>query len=428
MNCKLKDFINQNKFLIIFFGSALIIHIFLPLNWSDDAVFLKKAADKDIFTFLTGSARPFTDGLTYIFSRNQWLWRLLNPCVLSFLLYGISKTAMVDLKQNSTKIIILTALFPTMVLVDAGFVATTLNYLWPVTFGILNLIPLIDYINDKKSNKALLFILVPLLIYATNMQQMCAVLLAIFVLSNFYFIVKRKFKPYLLFQLIVTAVGTLSSLILNFTGDNSRIIRESERYFPSFGQLNIFEKTELGFSSTFFCMTMEMRQAFAGFFIFSVFLAFIIFKTNKSLSSKIVSLIPAVTSLFFAVLSVFLDLNCGTIDFLTGDMINYRMNKAVYSFRIVPDIYFVFLFIIIIYCICVLIENKAKKIAALSVLLFGLASRMIMGFSPTVWASGYRTYCIMFISFIYIVLIIFSDFKRNSKNELIFKDKHIMKS
>lgn len=421
MKEKVKSFIYQNRFLILFFIAALIIHIFLPLNWSDDAVFLKKTADKDIFTFLNGSARPLTDGLTYIFSRNQWLWRILNPCIITTLLCTICKTTSADINNKSTRLIALTAVFPTMILVDAGFVATTLNYLWPVTFGILNLIPLTDSLNNKKTSKLLLFVLIPLLAYTTNMQQMCAVLLAVFAVSNIYFICKRNFKPYILLQFIITLSGTVSSLLLNFTGDNSRIIRETERYFPTFNQLNIFEKTELGFSSTFYCMTMEIRQAFAGFIIFAIFLSVMIFKNKKSLFSRTVSLIPILFSVILGVYSIIPNINCSVIELLSGGFLHYRMNKAVYSFEIVPDIVFLIITAILIYSICILIENKVCKITAILIFMLGLGSRMIMGFSPTVWASGYRTYCIMFISFIYIALIIISNKpeKEDKKNEIL---------
>lgn len=83
MKLSFNKFIKENKLLISLFVILFVVHLFLPLNWSDDAVFLKKTADKDILTFLNGSARPFTDGLTYIFSRNQWLWRIMNPLVLT---------------------------------------------------------------------------------------------------------------------------------------------------------------------------------------------------------------------------------------------------------------------------------------------------------------------------------------------------------
>lgn len=47
---------------------------------------------------------------------------------------------------------------------------------------------------------------------------------------------------------------------------------------------------------------------------------------------------------------------------------------------------------------------------------------MIMGFSPTVWASGYRTFCILFISMIITTLIIINEniqlFTKNNKKLL----------
>lgn len=414
MKSKFTEFVKQNRFFLIFFSIALIIHLFLPLNWADDAVFLKKTANTDMLTFLNGSARPLTDGLTYIFTQNQWLWRILNPCILTLLGWAILKTAPVQANQKSTAFVCVASIFPTMVMVDAGFVATTVNYLWPVTFGILNLLPFINAYHGRKTNKFLLLLLTPMLAYATNMQQMCAVLLAVFLLANIYFIFKKSFKPYVLLQLIITLCGTAASLLLNFTGDNSRMLRETNRYFPDFSLLNIFEKTELGFSSTFYCMTMETRFAFAGFFIFALFLAVTMFKRKKSIAVRAASLFPSVFSIIFGVYSLIPNFTLSFFEFFTGGMKHFRMEKAVYSFKIVPDIIFLIICIILIYCIWNLIESMGQKLFASSAFVLGLGSRMLMGFSPTVWASGYRTYCIMFIAFIYIALIIILQKKNES--------------
>lgn len=40
---------------------------------------------------------------------------------------------------------------------------------------------------------------------------------------------------------------------------------------------------------------------------------------------------------------------------------------------------------------------------------------MIMGFSPTVWASGYRTFYIMFISFVIISFLVINENKKTDK-------------
>ena len=400
MKEKLYTFINQYKILIIFFLTALFIHLFLPLNWADDAIFMKKITDADILTFLNGSARPFTDGMTYILIKNQWLWRVLNPLILSLLSFSIIKTAPVLSDKKCTVLVCTSIIFPTMIMVDAGFVATTVNYLWAVTFGILNLLPLVNSYYGRKNNPVLLILLVPLLMYSTNMQQMCAVLLAVFLSANIYFIFKKSFKPYIILQFVITLLGTLYSLSLNFTGDNSRFIREAGRYFPDFDKLNIFEKAELGFSSTFYCMTMDMRFAFAGFIIFALFLTVMCFKKKKATFIKALSFIPVVFSLVFSIVSLF------NKNGIAGELKHFRMTKAFYSFEPVVDIIFVVLLIILMYCIWNLIEDIGQKLFAESTFLLGLGSRMLMGFSPTVWASGYRTFCIMFISFIYIALII----------------------
>jgi len=415
MKDNILKFIKDNKVIISLFIILMAVHLFLPLNWADDAVFLKKAADKDILTFLNGSARPFTDGFTYVFSRNQWLWRILNPLVLTACIWSVHKTAPLKTKNNKTLIMCSAVLFPTFILVDAGFIATTVNYLWPVTFGILNLIPSVNSLCGKKTNKLFLLSLIPLLVYATNMQQLCAVLLAIFMTVIFYlFFKKKKIIPFIFMQFLITVAGTFFSLYVNFTGDNSRISRETGRYFPDFGELNFVEKFDLGFSSTFYCMTMEIRQAFAGFIIFAILLAVFMFKTNKNAIQKAISLIPAVFSLVFGIVSLIPDSDSVLFGFLTNEMYHPRLEKAVYSFNLIPDILFAFVCIISMYSIWVLIDNIKYKIISEFIFLLGLGSRILMGFSPTVWASGYRTFCIFFISFIYISLIIIDQSKTNS--------------
>lgn len=411
MKEKVYTFYEQYKTYIIFFVFALFIHMFLPLNWADDTVFMKKAANTDIISFLNGSARPFTDGMTYILIKNQWLWRILNPLILSLLSFSIIRTAPVLSDKKCINWVCVLIVFPTMIMVDAGFIATTVNYLWAVTFGILNLLPLVNSYHGRKNSVLFLILLIPLLVYSTNMQQMCAVLLAVFFFANLYFIFKKSFRPYIFLQFVITLLGALYSLSLNFTGDNSRFIRESGRYFPDFEQLNIFEKAELGFSSTFYCMTMEIRFAFAGFFLFALFLATTCFRKNKSVFTKLLSCVPVVCSLVFGIASLF------TKNSIAGDLKHFRMTKAFYSFEPVADIIFILIMIILMFCIWNLIENMEQKLFAECAFLLGLGSRMLMGFSPTVWASGYRTFCIMFITFIYIVLIIFN--QNTIKNKTI---------
>ena len=388
----------EYRFYVILYLVFLAVHLALPLNWGDDKIFLSKSADAGLFEFLQGSARPFTDGLTYIFSRFHFLWRFLNPVVLTVLVWVIPKILP---SQNIHKALPLLAVYPTMCMVDAGFVATTVNYLWPITFGVISLLPLKNLIYGQKTSIALCVAIVPLMLYATNMQQMCVVMLVTLTAGNIFFLFKRKIKPYLLLQNLVVAGMTVYSYYLNTVGENNRMVRETGRYFPEFLSLNIFEKLELGFSSTFYGLTSQIYFPLAMSLGFMIFLCVRSFKQETKL--RILSVIPPVLSVIL----------CFASPYIFGELKNYKMQKAVYSFEPVADVLFVIIGVCVIVSIMSLVKSKSNKIYCLCVLALGLGSRVMMGLSPTVWASGCRTFSIMLISFILITLVIVEEKNQN---------------
>ncbi|MBE6784563.1 MAG: hypothetical protein E7536_11245 [Ruminococcaceae bacterium] len=393
----------QYKPLLIYTLVVLAVSLFLPLSWADDAVFMQKTANKTITEFLSGSARPFTDGLTYVFARNQWMWRILNPFVLLLCIISVDKTLPRKSTKGETVFLELAITFIMMAFVDAGFIATTVNYLWPVAFGIFSLISVKATFEEKNTSLLYKIVSIPLLVYSTNMQQMCAVLFAIFLSFNIYLAFKKRFRFFHFLQLLIAGGGMALSLYLNFTGDNSRIIRETKRYFPGFMELNIFQKAELGFSSTFFCCIMEMWLPYFAFLGFTIFLAVKTFRRKSKLLPKIVSAsIPAAATIC-GILSLFEN---RFYKFLAGQTSGTGQPKVAYSFNAILFCIFAVVCLFLLYTIIQLPENNKLKFFAFSAFILGLGARMIMGFSPTVWASGYRTFSIMLMSFVYIILIV----------------------
>ncbi len=388
----------EYRFYIILYLIFLAIHLVLPLNWGDDKIFLSKSADAGLFEFLQGSARPFTDGLTYIFSRFHFLWRILNPVVLTVLVWVIPKILPSD---NVHKALPILAVYPTMCMVDAGFVATTVNYLWPVTFGIISLLPLKNSIYGKRTKLSVRLLILPLMLYATNMQQMAVVMLVALLVGNIYLLSKHTVNIYLVFQNLVVAGMTVYSYYINTVGENNRMVRETGRYFPEFLSLNIFEKLELGFSSTFYGLTSQIYFTLAASLAFMVFLCVMSFKQGAKL--RLLSLVPPVSSVVL----------CFASPYIFGELKNYKMQKAVYSFEPMADVIFIIIGICVVISILSLVKSNSNKIYCTCVLVLGLGSRMMMGFSPTVWASGCRTFCIMLISFILITLVIVEEKNKN---------------
>lgn len=404
-------------FYICFFLVALLVHLFLPLDWADDAVFYEKTLRLGLSEFLRGSARPFVDTFTYIFVKYPVLWRILNPLMLvaqSALLSAYLPQGKNEYAKNVFMCFVL--IYPSMIVVDAGFVATTLNYLWPVTFGLLCLLPTRKKLTGRKSGIVEMILLIPCLLYATNMQQMAVVLVVILGIANVYLILKKDFSPYILLQFLITIACSVYSYLINTVGDNPRMLREIGRYFPEFDSLSLFEKIELGFSSTFYCLTMEHRLAWFGFFVFLCFLAFQMYKKSKNILNKVIVSFPIIFSVFGIIQSFFSEKDLFLKKFIPGGLQNYGLSKAVYSPDIISDILFALIIFCILYSLFILIENKKVFIISCVVFFLGLGSRMLMGLSPTVWASGYRTFYIMFVSFVVIAFLVINENQKTDKN------------
>ena len=96
-------------------------------------------------------------------------------------------------------------------------------------------------------------------------------------------------------------------------------------------------------------------------------------------------------------------------EFITGGMRYYCMEKAAYSFEPVPDIVFLIVIAIVLLSLYQAFDNKKTFFISFIVLCFGLGSRLMMGLSPTVWASGHRTFFIMFLALIIVLIKIIDE-------------------
>lgn len=405
---------SEKKCFLIFFLTAFAVHLFLPLNWGDDSIF-NAGAVVGIDEFLKGSSRLLTDSMTYIFCRWHILWRLINPVTLTVLVKVLHELIPAKSRRLSFTILCTALVYPTMIIVDAGFIATTVNYLWPITFAAINLLVFQQLYKEKQFKPAYL-LSIPLLFYALNMEMMSAVLCFTFVTGCAVMIYNKRLHPFAVVQSLISAVGLLVAYFGNLNGDNSRMIREIGRYFPDYESLNILNKIELGFSSTFYCMTMKLSFASVAFIAFTFFLVFTVFQTSKNIGFRIFALFPCVFAVVFSIISVTPFNNSDFITFFTGGMQNYKMSKAVYSFEPVPDVIFIILAVCVLITVGFLLKNKTDIITAYLILAVGLGTRLIMGFSPTVWASGYRTFAVFIITMI-IVTVIIADRYYNKNNE-----------
>ncbi len=403
-------------FLILFAG-ALLVHLFLPLQWSDDAVFAKEASEMTLMVFLRGSSRLLTDTMTYLFARYHLLWRLCNPLVLTVMAIVISRLLTCKNAVLKNTVICIGILYPAMVIVDAGFIATTVNYLWPVTCGLICLLPLQRLCRGGRARWYEIVFGIPLLLYALNMEQMCAILLVLFVSGFLYLCIKKRPSLYAGIQALLCIAGLCCTYALNCVGDGSRMEREITRYFPDFLNLTLWDKLELGFSSTLYCLTMDAAYASAAFLAFTLFLAIAVFRKTRKPGFRCAAAVAPAFTLFFVTAGLLPARLVPFLPFFTGGMHNYLVSKASYFFSPLRDLLFIGICTCVLCSIGLLMGNTRATLTAFVTLAAGLCSRMMMGFSPTVWASGYRTFHIMFLTFLFCSIMVLN------QNPALFSEK-----
>ncbi len=400
---KLKEKLGINAPFFLLLIVAFAVHMFLPLSWADDEVFVEKAAAMSIGKFLETSARPISDAVTYIFASSHTLWRIINPFILSLFAYFFAKLIPAK-EENRLKInyfIAIASIYPCMAVVDAGFIATTVNYMYP------GLCALITYNVLKKASEGQKISLweyllsIPLTAYAANMQQLGAISVLIFAAATVYFAAKKTFRFYAFFETLLYSAAVIFIYSINVFGDNNRLVRSTAMFFPSFESLSIFQKAELGFSSTFYNLVMNPHFTYAAFLAFTLFICVCVFKSKATAFQKAIGIFPPAVSAALGILSFIPSFSLGYK--------GYVLETAEYTFAVLPYLFYIPIIASILFSLYNLL-GKTKFWASFALLFIGLVSRMIMGFSPTVWASGQRTFFIMYITFIAISALLADKF------------------
>lgn len=421
----LKKNINSKKrAYLLFFLIILIIHHFFNFM-NDDITFFSKALDNSsLFTFISGryntwSSRIIIESFLVIISRNIYVWRILNSLVIVLLVYSIEE--LFCYKKNNINIIMVMLLFfiyPYYQMAEAGFAATTLNYLWPLTFLLYSFVPLKKIYINKEYNKKLLPLNILSFIFACNQEQ--AVCIAV-VVSLLFFIYCLKNKKKDIYPFILLCISFLSLLfILTCPGNGIRKIAEIENCFPDFVNASFLDKIYLGVIST--CSILISN--FLILFLFSFLIFFIVLKKSNNKFMKIINIIQFIIVLSLSLYRVYIFLKCDSIldAYLYGifyyqSEIGNVFNLSISSlFPFVVCLVMVFVYILLLYNIFC-----EKSYYLIFILLLGCGTRLLMGFSPTIFDSGSRTMIFLYFSIIVLIIYLIDEFRKLfSSNKLMF--------
>jgi len=422
MKEKFKKFLENGRGVILaLFILELALTIFVTPNKFDDKTFIDNIASNSIISYVgpryfwwtSRTIIEFT--LCLVLKTSKYLWILLEALMVTLAGYSISKLFIKDnKKENNIMLLFMILVYPLDVMNSAGWAATTTNYMWPLALGLFSLIP-IRKIWDGEKIKFWQYPLYTLaLLYACNQEQTCAIIVCLYLLFTVITTIRdKKLHPYLLIQTLFTIASLI--FILTCPGNYERQASEISENFKDIGMLSTLDKLGLGFTANF-------SEIFTkGDLVFLMFtgLIYVYIMTNyKDKLYRVVAAIPflsilvshyfrRLTEKFFPFINLFFD------EFGTKD-VKLTAANCNNLFNVLPIVFSLGITICIVLSL-LLIFKKLKNNVALLIFLAGLASRVMMGFSPTVFVSGERTRIYFDFAMIIASLLVWLEFKKNTE-------------
>lgn len=451
----------ENTPFFVLFAAFLLFHFFMP-HIRDDIV-IEQGMDftsihPDYIRFLIGSkyeewsSRIVINVMTLIMGKlPHIIWIIADSCMVLLAAWSVSCLTKEDIsskKQMNCFVAALFFLYPFSHMATAGWKATTVTYWWPLACGLYAMIPLVRWIRKEKILPWEYPLFVLAAFYGSNQEQMSAVLIGIYGCS-LLFLYREVYKS--LFPIrhisyvaesegerhlvrrrntvldregqqngtaiwcvvavwMISAAGFFSALFC--PGNGVRVGEETALWFADYGRITLIQKLEIGISSAGFELFYKGNLCFL---VLSGMLFWLVCRRYTDLEYRIIAGAPFVTCIV-----------TGPFFFLLRESLpgleKWKTALTVYGTITVENYtkwasYLPLLMIcILVGCVlvtCYLVYEKSRKAFAMGMIfLIGYASRVVLGFSPTVWASSYRTYLFLYMAVIVLAVFAYQEGKK----------------
>ena len=417
-------------------------HSFTEANYSDDAWFSTMLDQYSILGFLnwrfhTWSSRVILEGILVVLAHSDFIvWRILDTLVCLLLVWAISQILDMQEWHAPLWITLSLCLLPVGILYPAGWIATSTNYLWPLTAGMVSLVPLVRSLREDTSqvdasNKQLRILKkiasLLMLVVAANQEQIAAVLFGIYLchLIGWYVVKRREMaqqmnaieyekKPrvYPFLPELVILLASLVFIVL-CPGNTSRNIQEMSSWFPEYPNYSMGERLLMGMLDT----VAYFGAGRAKQIILIVFVGILILVLDyKYLKwSKVRDIEPLKALMRWGFSAIF-----GEAVLLALVLLGFPVRHMIEEGRLYhPSFYYDLManrylpqhdqclyqnwqialelglyglaFLAILALLWAVADSAKEAVCMIVLTVLAMGSKAMLGFSPTVYASGYRT-------------------------------------
>ena len=371
---------------------------------NDDSYFVQLRQDWPsltellLFRYRTDSSRVLSEAILFTLIRMPFIvWQILDTLICILIAHSASVILVNDKYDKKNYLIFgLFACYPYMHMGSAGWICTSLNYIWPLAAFLYALsCNMRRYRGEKVSGGAIRCGLIAL-VFAANCEQSATVVIMSFALVLWFMIKEKKSKWFEITALCIGIFGLIFAL--SAPGNEERTAMEAANWMPEFFDLSIFEKARL---CSVFVFEHFVAIPDVIFFLFSLLLLFAGIKKENKLWVRIVSFVPLVTDVIFT--SVYF-----VIDFIIGHKRNYDFSfPSVYMTdaktvfiqlsEVAGLVIYIAAAVIVLWNVGIDFNEKLISIWCVGV---GFAVRMALMLSPTMFASWHRVLIFMYFAFL----------------------------
>lgn len=404
------------KSLIVYFVVWVIMHWFMQVIIFDEEVYATYLDDYRLLEFLklfytTWSGRVVLDGTAAIVMHlPRAAFKILDSLIMVLQVVGLAKLMRFEKNDKNYSIIMcLSFMFPYLFFYTCGFSVASIYYLWPATAGIWA----VYFCTKEKNNIFEIIIMCILLTIANSMEQILIVTAGtVGIIWLVSIVIKKRHNIYAFIGVIISFLNLLFTIAS--PGRGIRYGREISLRFPSYEMIGTLQKVDMSFWLTTEELLLGARILWL---VVTILVAIVIYHKRTLWYERAIGLIPvsmiAICGFSYPTITLILD---DIAKLYSQDALGI-INLANFDVRVnyIPALIMFLFFVILFLALFLCYDQFDKMIYVCGLFFLGILSRMIIGFSPTVFASGERTFYPIYAVGIIISLMLYKELPDKAK-------------
>ena len=317
---------------------------------------------------------------------------------------------------------------PVQMINDCGWLVCSTFYLWPIATIMPSLLVVKHIITNAYISKFFKILSIVLCIYGFQSEQLCLFGFVFILIMIGYLKFNQKKKINSFFYIILSIAIFNLILLIICPGNRNRFVIEEKTWFSGFSKIPLTRKIIQGFLSTmsyYFGMNDVGHRGVSSYSNFILLITVCLLATLGLIRRKkyIFLLLPPslVLIITFGYLPIILQrLGVSLSPFLYLFKNNTLPSFSYYSKNEIFIELIIYAIVFITLCLTIFLSFSCRIKSLLVTLVFiaGFCTRMLLSFSPTIYASQYRTFLYMTISIIIVNLYLFNEII--SENDFVF--------